>query len=295
MTDQVLQLEKAPGFLRKISINVLNKDAAFTLFTLPIEGIPLSPEQLDAFMGEFTYRSWYEQRKDGSWHPMPWFALLEDQSLALDTKFACKSATLRIERSDYLFEEYSADEDAEDDDDGDDMRPAARISSIKLKPTPGGTTMASFHMQVRPTNRKSREALLEHMYRHIEVTFGETSVVAKKAKQQSLALEVTGKDGKPGAPVEDQTGHQSPPPVESKGGEAIDAELHARHPEASAEVMGADAHPDPDATNGDPAEDLARFEEGAKARAAEFQQRATGTLDGTTMRSRRRKGDDATH
>ena len=292
MTDQVLQLEKAPGFLRKISINVLNKDAAFTLFTLPIEGIPLTPEQLDAFMGEFTYRSWYEQRKDGSWHPMPWFAYLEDQSMALDTKFACKTATLRIEKSDYVFEEYSADEDAdEDDDDGDDMRPAARISSIRLKPTPGGTTLASFHMQVRPTNRKSREALIEHMYRHLEVTFGETSVVAKKARQTELPLTPAQEET---PKVEDQTGHQSPPPIESKGGEAIDAELHARHPEASAEVMGADAHPDPDATNGDPAEDLARFEEGARQRAAEFQQRAGGTIDGTTMRSRRRN-DDATH
>ena len=216
MTEQVLQLEKAPGFLRKISINVLNKDAAFTLFTLPIEGIPLSFDQLDAFMGAYTSRSWYEQRADGSWHPMPWFALLEDQSLALDTKFACKSATLRIERSDYLFEEYSADEDAEDDEDGDDMRPAARISSIKLKPTPGGTTMASFHMQVRPTNRKSREALLEHMYRHLEVTFGETTVVTKKGTQQDLPLEAASSTQQP--PVQDQTGHQSPPPIESKGG-----------------------------------------------------------------------------
>ena len=60
--------------------------------------------------------------------------------------------------------------------------------------------------------------------------------------------------------------------------------------------MGADTHPDPDATNGDPAEDLARFEEGARQRAEEFKQRATGSIDGTTMRSRRRKGgEDVAH
>lgn len=310
MTDQVLQLEKAPGFLRKISINVLNKDAAYTLFTLPIEGVPLSREQLNAWLGPYTFESWYEQRPDSAWHPMPWFSLLEDCGIALDTKFACKAAVLTIGRSDYRFEEYSADEDAdEDDEEGDDLRPGARISTLKLKPTPGGTTMLSFHMQVRPTNRASREALLEHMYRHLAITFLETSIVARKQRQEVLALESPASE----APVvPDQTGHQSPPPIESKGGDAIDAENHARHPELANEVMGADAHPDPDATNGtaadanvgaqtsaadtDPAVDLAEYEADAKARLDEFNSRAANTVDGTTMRSRRRRrGDDATH
>jgi hypothetical protein len=309
MTDQPLTLDRAPGYLRKISINVLNKDAAFTLFTLPIEGVPLSREQLNAWLGPYTFESWYEQRKDNSWHPMPWFSVLEDCSIALDTKFACKAAVLTIGRSDYRFEEYCADEESdEDDEEGDDLRPGARISALKLKPTAGGTTMLSFHMQVRPTNRASREALLEHMYRHLAITFLETSVVARRERQQALALEPAAEAS---PVVADQTGHQSPPPIVSKGGEAIDAENHARHPEAAAEVMGADAQPDPDATNGtevDPnagvqtsaaaesPEELAKLEEGMKARTQEFQQRAAGAIDGTTMRSRRRRrGDDATH
>jgi hypothetical protein len=295
MTDQVLKLENAAGFLRKISINVLNRDAAYTLFTLPIEGVPLTEAQLDEFMGHYTFRSWYEQHGDGSWHPMPWWSKRDAGNFELDGKFVCKTATVTIEGTDYLFEEYCVDEDEDAEPEDEDKRPAARISKIKLKPTAGGTTLLSFHMQVRALRGKSRDELLDHMYRNVAVTFGETTAAGRKPKQESLALG-------------DQTGHQSPPPIASKGGDAIDAELHARHPEASAEVMGADATNEAPSnaqadTNASPAPDLevdvAKFEEGAKARLNEFQQRATGAIDGTTMRGRggrrRRGGEDIAH
>lgn len=296
MTEQALKLDNAPGFLRKISINVINKDAAYTLFTLPIEGIPLSEAQLDEFMGSYTYRSWYEQRADGSWHPMPWWSKRDKGNFELDGKFVCKSATVTIEGTDYRFEEYCVDEEGDEDEpEGEDMRPAARISSIKLTPTPGGTTTLSFHMQVRALAGRARDELLDHMYRHIAVTVGEMSVATRKAKQQSL-------------PLVDQTGHQSPPPVESKGGDQVDAELHERHPEASAKVMGADKQPETPVSSAEPTAeagmdpdleaDVAKFEAAAQARIDEFQQRATGAIDGTTMRSRggrRRKSEGAAH
>lgn len=309
MTDQVLKLEKAPGFLRKISINVINKNAAYTLFTLPIEGIPLSEAQLDELMGQYTFRSWYEQRKDQSWHPMPWWSKRDKGNFELDGKFICKAATVTIEGTDYRFDEYCIDEESDEDESDEEMRPAARISTIKLTPMAGGTTQLSFHMQVRALAGKARDELLDHMYRHISVTFDDASVAAKKAKQQSL-------------PLEDQTGHQSPPPIVSKGGDVIDA---------SDEVMGADAHPDPflegimrhgadaqpeagetnvtgeagqptgdqpaAAGDKDPAEDLARFEEGAAQRLKDFTAVSeTGAIDGTTPRSRRRRrSEDTAH
>lgn len=307
MTDQVLKLEKAPGFLRKISINVINKDAAYTLFTLPIEGIPLGEAQLDEFMGQYTYRSWYEQRADGSWHPMPWWSKRDKGNFELDAGFVCKAVTVTIEGTDYRFDEYCIDEESDEDEQDEDMRPAGRISSLKLTPTPGGTTQLSFHLQVRALAGKARDQLLDHMYRHIAVTFDDASLATKKAKQQSLAL----------PPVADETGHQSPPPIVSRGGDAIDAEMRARHPEASAEVMGADAHPDPDAlnvTSDDSApteaqgasttgpgptleEDTARFEEGARKNLENFTAvSTTGAIDGTTPKSRRRRrSEDATH
>lgn len=302
MTDQVLKLEKAPGFLRKISINVINKDAAYTLFTLPIEGVPMSEAQLDEFMGQYTFRSWYEQRKDQSWHPMPWWSKRDKGNFELDAGFVCKAVTVTIEGTDYRFDEYCIDEESDEDEEDEDMRPAGRISSLKLTPTPGGTTQLSFHLQVRALAGKARDELLDHMYRHIAVTFDDASVAAKKVKQQALPLVVA-----------DQTGHQSPPPIVSKGGEAIDAEMRARNPEASDEVMGADVHPDPDVNSpsteaeahvagggipaDDPATDLAKFEEGAAQRLKDFTAVSeTGAIDGTTPRSRRRRrSEDTAH
>jgi hypothetical protein len=301
MTDQVLKLEKAPGFLRKISINVINKDAAYTLFTLPIEGIPMSEAQLDEFMGEYTFRSWYEQRKDQSWHPMPWWSKRDKGNFELDAGFVCKAVTVTIEGTDYRFDEYCIDEESDEDEEDEDMRPAGRISSVKLTPTPGGTTQLSFHLQVRALAGKARDQLLDHMYRHIAVTFDDASVAAKKVKQQALPLVVA-----------DQTGHKSPPPIVSRGGEDIDAEMRGRHPEAADEVMGADAHSEPDALNvtGDDAapaaaaepgptleEDTARFEEGARKNLENFTAvSTTGAIDGTTTRSRRRRrSEDTAH
>jgi hypothetical protein len=305
MTDQVLKLEKAPGFLRKLSINVLNKDAAYTLFTLPIEGVPISREQLNAWLGPLTFESWYEQHKDGSWHPMGWWSNRDNGNFELDTKFACKTAFLTIEGTDYQFEEYSADEEGEDDDeDGDELRPGARISSIKLKPTPGGVTLLSFHMQVRPGFGKANVVLQEHMFRHVAITFGDTAVLAKKSKQQSLPLPTPESD----AVIDKQIGR--PPVFESRGGEAIDAEMRARHPEASEEVMGADAMtitgddgaPTTESAAAavddmDPADDLAKFEEGAAQRLKDFTSVSqTGAIDGTTPRSRRRRrSEDTAH
>lgn len=299
MTDQVLKLEKAPGFLRKISINVLNKDADYTLFTLPIEGVPLSEQQLDAFLGQYTYRSWYEQRSDSSWHPMPFWSKRDKGNFEVDGKLVSERVTVTVEGTGYLFEEYCVDEEADEEEPEGEMRPAARISSVKLTPMAGGTTLLSFHMQVRAVAGKARDALLDHMFRHIAITCDTELAKQQKPKQSGLPLV-----------VEDQTGHQSPPPIVSKGGDAIDAEMRARHPEASAEVMGADvttvtgddqaatAEGQAAATNDtDPAEDLARFEEGAQQRLKDFTSVSeTGAIDGTTPKSRRRgRREDTAH
>lgn len=300
MTDQVLKLEKAPGFLRKISINVLNKDADYTLFTLPIEGVPLSEQQLDAFLGQYTYRSWYEQRSDSSWHPMPFWSKRDKGNFEVDGKLVSERVTVTVEGTGYLFEEYCVDEEADEEEPEGEMRPAARISSVKLTPMAGGTTLLSFHMQVRAVAGKARDALLDHMFRHIAITCDTELAKQQKPKQSGLPLV-----------VEDQTGHQSPPPFVSRGGEAIDAEMRARHPEASEEVMGADVTTvtgDDGAPTAESAastvesgptleEDTARFEEGARKNLENFTAvSTTGAIDGTTAKSRRRRrSEDTAH
>lgn len=295
-----LTLDNARGLMRKISINVLNKDANYTLFTIPVEGVPLTAEQLDSFMGEYTFRSWYEQKKDGSWHPMGWWSKRDNGDFQVDERFACELAKVVVSGDQEL--EFEAQESDEDDDD-DAASPAARITNVVLTPKAGGTTLLAFHMQVRPGIGKTNLALQEHQFRHVSITLGESSVVVGKGKQQSLPLPV----------VADETGHQSPPPIVSKGGDAIDAEMRARHPEAPDEVMGADAHPDPDVSSpsteaeahaagggipaDDPATDLAKFEEGAAQRLKDFTAVSeTGAIDGTTPRSRRRRrSEDTAH
>lgn len=316
MTQQLLPLENVQALLRKISINVLNKDAEQTLFTLPFEGVTLSREQLNAYMGDYTFESWFNQRGD-VWHPMPWIARLPKGEIVIEDEFESDGAEIIVSGGkELVFEAGDRDED-----DDEEPAPPVRVTNIVLTPKPGGVTLLGFHLQVRPGLGKENLALQEHQFRHVTVTLGDTKLAtSSKGKQQSLPL----------APVSDQTGHQSPPPIESKGGDAIDAEMRARHPESSAEVMGADAqpdpylegimqrqgadgHPDPDVNSpsteaeahsegggipaDDPATDLAKFEEGAAQRLKDFTSVSeTGAIDGTTPKSRRRgRREDTAH
>lgn len=293
--QQTLKLENAPAYLRKISINVLNKNADYTLFTLPIESVPLTFEQLDTFMGAHTSRSWYEQRPDGAWYPMPWWNRRDSGNFELDEKLVCNTATVTIDGTDYVFEEYCVDEEADEEPEGEDKRPAARISKIKLKPTPGGTTLLSFHMQVRALAGASRDALLEHMYRAIAVTFAEPMAVAKKAQQQSLPLPTPESDAK----LDQQLSR--PEEFQGKTGAELDAEMRARHPEASAEVMGADTPTGEVLEQSAPSsEELESFEEGATAQVAAFNAKPGEVIDGRSERvkqqdRRRRGGRASTH
>lgn len=302
-----LVLDGARAGMRKISINVLNKDAKYTLFTIPIEGIELNEQQLDAFMGPYTFRSWYEQRKDGAWYPNVWWSRRKNADYPIEDEFDCESLTIEVSGEEEL--EFESEESDEDDD---EMRPGARITCVVLKPTAGGITLLSFHMQVRPGIGHANLVLQEHMYRSVLLTLGETSIAAKKGgKQQSLPLGGKGSgtgNSKPaaqGAEVTPQTDLAldtaigRPPAFESKGGEAIDDELRGRHPEGSGEVMGADAHPDPtntelSAENGmdaDLAADLQRFEDDARRNLEDFTSVSTrGVIDG---RSERVKHQDA--
>src|SRR5437879_6441372 len=150
MTPQPnLMLENAQGLMRKISINVLNKDAEQTLFTLPIEGVPLSREQLNLYMGERTFESWFYQRPDGVWMPMPWLNKLERGEVRLADEFECEGAAIVVSGGkELVFQAEELDED--DDDDQEDAAPPVRVTDLVLTPKPGGITLFAFHLQVRP-------------------------------------------------------------------------------------------------------------------------------------------------
>jgi hypothetical protein len=263
-----LTLENARGTALKLSLNVLHKDPNLTIMTLPVEGIELVQEQLDGFLGKHTFRSWYDQRADGSWHPCAWWHHRDDADYPIDAAFHTDKLTLGLSGEQVL--EFERQEPEEEDD---DAVPAAKITAIRLKPTPGGVTLLSFHLQVRPGLGKDNLLLQEHQFRPVTITLGETKIAPKKGKQQSLALEPA---KEPTAPIETElTNEQRAELAQARQGESTEQS----------------EHPDPDATNGDPSVDLARFEEGARAEAERFKQRASGVIDG---RSERVKHQDET-
>src|SRR5690242_367401 len=104
--------------MKKISTNVLAKDADNTIFTLPLEGIELTREQLNQTLGDRTFEAWYDQRKDGSYHPMPFFATRKDASFEIDEEFVCAGATIKLSGDKEIeFEGIEADEDEADSED----------------------------------------------------------------------------------------------------------------------------------------------------------------------------------
>jgi hypothetical protein len=256
-------------------------------WTLPITAM-LPAEQVDALKGEYFHRSLYNINKN-PWEVVEGFkdcAPLEDERT-----FEGVRAFLQftIAKKELEFE-------------------GCRVTKIFYEAQLGGLTKTWFHLYVHPEIGEETSLLLEHQNSEVSITLADGKVALKKnPKQQSLPLDPpkagaqTNAVSNEAADAVEETQEVTPesdaaldaaigrpPAIQSRGGDAIDAELHARHPEASDEVMGADSRPDADAANGtadDPATDLARFEAGAVQAAAEFKQLArTGAIDGRSER-----------
>src|SRR6185437_6415776 len=136
-----LALDGARATMLKISINVLGKDADNTLFTLPIQGIELSREELNRILGDRTFEAWYQQKPDKSWHPMDFWHARKNGSFEIDQEFTADALTITVSgNKDIEFETVEAEGDDDDD------RPAATIDSLVFKPTAGGVTLLSLHL-----------------------------------------------------------------------------------------------------------------------------------------------------
>ncbi|MGH8259392.1 MAG: hypothetical protein ACREUG_06840 [Steroidobacteraceae bacterium] len=177
-------LDNAHALLRKISINVLDQNADATLFTLPLEGIPLSREQLNAYVGPYTFESWFNQdAKTKLWSPMPWVGRLPKGEIALEDEFESDGAEIIVSGNKTLV--FEADEETDAEEDGEPSAPV-RVTAIRLKPQVGGITLMSLHLQVRPGLGTKNLALQEHQYRTVSVTLGNTALIERKGKQQAL-------------------------------------------------------------------------------------------------------------
>jgi hypothetical protein len=178
-----LALTAAAAFMRKISNNLLNiGDDKITAFTLPIDGVVLKAEALDALLGKYTHRSWFDKHKDGSAHPMPWVVALPGGGIALECEFECEGVEIVVGRKTLVFE-------SEEGEDGSESVPAARIKSLVLTPRAGGDTLLAFHLQVRPGLGDENLALQRCQHSNIVLTLGDTKLAEAKRKQQELPLE----------------------------------------------------------------------------------------------------------
>lgn len=193
----MLNLTNAQAFMRKISINVPAQDAELTVFTIPIEGISLTREQLDEYLGEGTFESWFEQVGE-TWKPRAWIARLPDAAILLEEKFASDGVEIVIGKKELVFETLKAEEEGEDD------QPAGRLGTLKLTPRDGGATDLAFHLQVRPGLGADNLALQKQQYGHVKLTLGNLEQIKRKARQQELALDAGGKPKGPGDDEDDE-------------------------------------------------------------------------------------------
>jgi len=242
-----LKVENAQVFLRKISLNILQQNAANTRFTLPMEGLSLAEKQLDAYMGAYTFASWFNKRKDGIWVPMDWWTKLPKGEMLIDEEFETDGAEIVVSGNKPLvFKATEADEDDEDSE----PQPAARVTNIRLSAKLGGVVLVSFHLQVAPGLGQENLALQKHQFRHVTLTLGDLKAIERKEKQQALPLE---------------------PAAEGAG----------------AAPANGSSHPAAGASGEDKADDAKAFEAGARRKVEEHKsKRGSGAIDGRTRGGR---------
>ena len=180
-----LSFDGAAAVMRKISINVLGKNAEHTLFTLPLEGIELSRKELNTILGDRTFEAWYYQKPDGSWHPMDYWRLRKNGDFAIDDEFTSDALTITVSGDKEI--EFETEEADEDDPDSEEV-PAAKLHSLVFKPTAGGVTLLSLHMQVRPGMDRDNLQLQKHQYRPVKITLGEATRKERKSQQGELGF-----------------------------------------------------------------------------------------------------------
>ena len=146
-------------------------------FSIPCEGLMLTPGELDEILGQYTHRSWFELRGD-VWEPCAWWSRVQGY-VAIDGAFEAEYCAIYAGNRKIEFELLEGE-------DGD--IPAARITRIRLKPHVGGMTEMCFHLHVRPGLGESNLLLQEHQNREVRLTLGETRLANPQGQQQELPL-----------------------------------------------------------------------------------------------------------
>ncbi|MBS0364923.1 MAG: hypothetical protein JSR67_03755 [Proteobacteria bacterium] len=178
----MLSLDNAHCRIGKISNNLeKHGDEDVPEFNIPITGVMLNAEQLNALIGDpHCDRAWFNTRKDKTLEPMSWW---ERGEFRLTDKLDADVCTISFSG------DRSIEFEAEEGDGEEGARPACRISRMELKPVVGGMTELSFQLQVVPGIGKNNLLLQEHQNREVRITIGESRIAAKRGKQQELGLD----------------------------------------------------------------------------------------------------------
>lgn len=187
--DSPFALETVDCTMGKLSNNLeKHGDEDVTVFTLTIQGISLSKEQVDAHFGPSTYDSWFEVEASTRLpKPMPWWERLKAGKLQLDDKFDVDTAEVTCDDQVLKFESEQHKSD-------DEKTPGGKVSDIAVEAKHGGVVLMSYHLQVRPGLGTKNTTLQRKQNGHIKVSLGERVGPAAKSRQNELALGAPGED-----------------------------------------------------------------------------------------------------
>lgn len=180
--DKILNLDGKTCRMGKISNNLEHHGEEWVIaFTIPITGVMLTKEELNAFMRDrYTHASWFASEK-GVAQPMAWWS---DEDFQLSQSYKAHSLTIVVSGDKDL--EFEGEEPSSED--ADDGRAACEIAKISLCPQVGGMTELRFSLSLRPGVGRTNLLLQEHQHREIKLTCMGATAKEKDTKQQQLPM-----------------------------------------------------------------------------------------------------------
>lgn len=154
--------------------------------TLKLEGLSRNEEQIDAHLGAYTWRSWFNVDAATKLpEPMPWWTRRESRDFQVTEQFDVESLSIKLGAKVLKFE-------SEAHEDGEGETPAGKIKGIAYEPQTGGVALLSLKLSVRPDPDQAA-LLTEYFKRHVRVTLGQVKASEKdEPRQGELAVSEQG-------------------------------------------------------------------------------------------------------
>lgn len=177
-----LELLDIPTQLGKISNNVI-KALDATEFTIPLSGIFLSREQLEALTGDTKiWNCWYAVKAGAPIQPHAWWGLSKGV-YHIEDEFSAKSLIILTAAGAKL--EFVDDGENADDEDSE-SKPPLRIANLRLVPRVNGYTELLGSLHVRPGRGTENLVLQSQQYKQVKLSISGTKVLAKDEKQEEF-------------------------------------------------------------------------------------------------------------